>query len=322
MIQPSFLRRQSANLLQQSSYSPKRLVLLHTVIGLGSFFLTTLINYILNLQISNTGGLAGMELRSALSTVQAVLEFIVTVGLPFWNIGLTFAALRWATRQPATPGDLLQGFRRFRSVLGHSILRTGVFLMLAAGIINICSTIFMLTPFATPFVERLSPLLEQGASAETLITDAFFSDFSQELIPLFVFCAICFALVAIPLFYRLRFSDFALMSGQTCGKALLKSFTITKGRCLQLLKLDLSFWWYYLLLALSILVSYGDVLLPAMGVSLPLSATIASLVFYSLGLVCQGILLWQSEALRLTTYCLAYHTFAGTNADTSAQEAI
>ena len=320
MIQPSFLRRKAAALLQQTSYDPKKLVLLHTVIATGSFLLTTLINYILSLQIENTGGLAGMELGSMLAAIQSGLELVVTIGLPFWNIGLAFAALSWAKGQTTVPTDLLQGFRRFPSVLGYLLLRAALFVMLALGIINISSAIYMLTPFATDLANLLSPLLQQSVSPETLMTDAFLADLFQEIVPLLIFSAACFALVAIPLFYRLRFSDFALMSGQTCGKALLKSFVVTRKNCLQILKLDLSFWWYYLLLALSILISYGDSLLAMLGVSLPLSSTAASLAFYLLGLVCQGAVLWQWEAHRLSAYCLAYHSLAGEDTTTADSE--
>lgn len=312
MIQPSFLRQEAAERLQQSAYNPKKLVLLHTVVALGSFLLSTLVNYFLSLQMENTGGLSGMEAGNMLATAQSVLELAVTVGLPFWNIGLVFAALHWARRQTAGPADLLQGFRRFRSVLGYLLLRAGLFLMLGLAITNISSTIYMMTPFATPLVNLLTPFLQQDGSAEGLMTDAFLATLFQELVPLLILSAVLFALVAIPLFYRLRFSEFAVMSGLTCGKAMLKSIAVTRGNCLQILKLDLSFWWYYLLLGLSILISYGDALLPALGISLPLSATASSLVFYSLGLVCQGVLLWQCEAGRLTVYGLAYRTLDGT----------
>ena len=325
MIQPSFLRQEAAERLQQSAYNPKRLVLLHTVVALGCFLLSTLASYLLSLQIAETGGLSGMGLRSALATAQAVLELAVTVGLPFWNVGLMFAALRWVNGQTAGPADLLQGFRRFPSVLGYLLLRGGLFLMLAVGIINISSTLYMLTPFAAPLVDLLTPFLQQNGSAEAILTDTLSSALFKELVPLLLFSAVLFALLAIPLFYRLRFSEFAVMSGLTCGKAMLKSIAVTRKNCLQILKLDLSFWWYYLLLALCILISYGDALLSVLGISLPLSATAASLVFYVLGPACQCVLLWQCEAHRLSTYCLAYRNLAGedmNDGDTSADEAI
>ena len=312
MLKPSALRQGAAERLRQAAYSPKRLVLLHTAVALGCFLLSTLASLFLDLQIAETGGLSGMGLRSALATAQAVLELAVTVGLPFWNIGLIFAALRWAKRQAAGPADLLQGFRRFFSVAGFLFLQILMFLALAICITNISSTIYMMTPFATPLVNLLMPLMQQGSSPEALMTETFLSSLFQEMVPLLIFSAVLFALVAIPLFYRLRFADFAVMDGLSAGKALLKSFAITRKNCLQLLKLDLSFWWYYLLLALCLLISYGDTLLPALGISLPLSATASSLVFYFLGLACQCILLWQCEAHRLTAYSLAYRTLDGT----------
>lgn len=311
MLQPSFLRHQSAKRLRQSAYNPKRLVLLHTAIGLGGVFIMTLANYLFSLQIADTGGLSGMDLRAALATAQSVLEFAVTVGLPLWNIGLFFAAYRWAKGETAEPADLLQGFRRFRSVVGFLLLRIVLFFILAMGIVHIASMIFMMTPYATPLMNLMAPFLQQSSAAEELLTDAFFAALFHELMPLLILSAAFFALVAIPLFYRLRFSQFALMSGLTCGKALLKSIAVTRKNCLQILKLDLSYWWYYLLLGFSILISNGDRLLSALGIPLPISATAAYFAFYSLGLICQGVLLWQCEARRLTAYCLAYHSLAG-----------
>ena len=317
MLRPSALRHQAAQHLERSAYSPKKLVLLHTALALGSFLLTALINYLLSLQIADTGGLSGMELVSALTAAQSVLELAVTVGLPFWNIGLYFAACRWAEGQTARPADLLQGFVRFRSALGFFLLKIALFFVLAVGITNISSVIFMMTPFATPLIDQLTPLLQQGSGAEILMTDAVSDSLLQALIPLLIFSAVLFALVAIPLFYRLRFSEFALMSGLTCGKALLKSFAVTRKNCLQILKLDLSYWWYYLGLGLCMLISNGDWLLSLLGISLPLSATAAYFVFYPLGLMCQGLLLWQWESRRMTVYCLAYRSLASEETDTA-----
>lgn len=312
MIQPSFLRQEAANRLRQVAYNPKRLVLLHTAIALGSSLLTTLISYLLSLQIAETGGLSGMTLRSVLATAQSVLELAVAIGFPFWNIGLLFAILRWTTGQAAVPADLLQGFRRFFSVLGLLFLRAALFLMLAIGITNISSTIYMMTPFATPLVNLLTPLMQQGSAVESLMTDAFFSALLKEVTPLIIVSAVPFLLLAIPLFYRLRFADFAVIDGLSAGKALLKSFSITPKKFWPLLKLDLSFWWFYLLQMLSVAICYADSVLQALGISLPVSPTVAAFGFYIIGLICQGILLWQFEASRLTVYGLAYRTLDGT----------
>ncbi len=322
MLQPSFLHRRASDALQKAAYAPKKLVLLHTVIGLGSFLLTTLINYLLSLSFADNGGLSGMELQAMLASIQSILELAVTVGLPFWNIGLFFAALRWAREESAVFSDLLQGFRRLPSVLGMLLLRTGAFLILGFGIVNISSTVYMMTPFAEGLINLLTPIVQQGNAAEGLMSEAVIAALWKEMLPLLILSGVLFAAAAIPLFYRLRFSDFAVMSGLTCGKAVTKSLAITRKNCLQILRLDLSFWWYYLLLGLCILLSYGDALLGALGISLPMSATAASFMFYLLGLIAQCLLLWQCEARRLTAYALACRSLAGEVAASSETEAL
>ena len=54
---------------------------------------------------------------------------------------------------------------------------------------------------------------------------------------------------------------------------------------MRLFKLDLSFWWYYALLLLASCVSYGDVILPMLGIQLPINETIGFYLFFFLYLV-------------------------------------
>jgi hypothetical protein len=102
------------------------------------------------------------------------------------------------------------------------------------------------------------------------------------------------------------------MDDMPAGRAMVNSFNITKGSCLQVLKIDLSFWWFYLLQLFSIVLCYADTILPALGVSLPVSGVTAAFLFYILGTLLQGVLLWQWEARRVTVYGLAYRTLDGT----------
>ena len=103
-FKPSVLRQQAGEALQNATYPPKKFVLIHTSVALGLTLLITALNFLLNQQIAQTGGLAGMGMRSILSTVQSVLEFAVNAALPFWEIGIVFAALCWVSRQPVTTG--------------------------------------------------------------------------------------------------------------------------------------------------------------------------------------------------------------------------
>ena len=102
--------------------------------------------------------------------------------------------------------------------------------------------------------------------------------------------------VALPAFYRTRFADFAVMDGMAAGKAMVNSFTSTKGYSWKVVRVDLSFWWFYLLQMLSVALCNGDLILTYLGVSLPFAGVGLSLALYALGSICQILLLWQYEA--------------------------
>ena len=315
MLQISDLHHSANTRLQSVSENPKKLALIHTAIALGSSLFLTVITYLLSLLIADTGGLDGLGLRSILTTIQSVLEIAVLFALPFWQIGIFYVALQWSNGQNAKFTNLVYGFRRFRPVLGMLFLRSIVFIALGFAVFNISNILFMLTPFAEPFLELYKPLLEQNLTPEqleALLTPEFTDAVLSASAPMLILFAVLFAGVSIPLFYRLRFSDFAVIEGLPAGKALLKSLAITRGSFLQVLKLDLSFWWFYLLQLLSIAFCYADSILPLFGIVLPISSTVAAFGFYAIGSACQCLLLWQYEAKRVTVYALAYHTLDGT----------
>lgn len=310
MLKVSELHNQANARLEQAA-NPKRLALIHTAIALGVSFLLTLISYLLSLEIADTGGLGGLGARSVLSTAQATLELIVMLALPFWQLGIFYAALRWERGESAEFPDLLQGFRRLGAALGLLVLRCILFISLGVIVVNISTFLFMMTPFAEPMMEIFEPLMEQALTPEQLmelLTPELMASATRASIPFFIMAGVFFLIVAIPVFYRTRFADFALMEGQTAGRAMVKSFVITKGSCLQVLKLDLSFWWFYILQMLSVAICNADLLLTYLGVSLPLSGVAATVLFYALGSICQILLLWQLEAKRVTVYARAFRT--------------
>ena len=113
-------------------------------------------------------------------------------------------------------------------------------------------------------------------------------------------------LVAVPLLFRLRFAPYLLMSKQPRAlAAMVESVRLTRRNCLRLLKLDLRFWWYYVLQTLAAALCYGDLLLSLLGVALPWSSTAAFLLFYCLGLGAQLALFVYARPRVVTTYALA-----------------
>lgn len=307
----SVLQRQAGERLRNVAGNPKKLVLIHTSVALGIALLITVLNFFLSRQIAGTGGLAGLGIRSVLTTVQSVLEFIGTLALPFWEIGIVFLALCWARGETVEVGGLFQGFRRIGSVLGMRLLFGGLLLVLSIAVGYISVSIFMVTPYARPLLEMMESLpqgLNSAQQAEALLTDAYVSTVTDRLTPLFVLFCVLYLLVAIPAFYRLRFAEFALMDGAGALGAIGQSFQMTRRNWIKLVKLDLHFWWFYLLQVLCVVLCYGDVILPLVGIQLPVSADWEFFLFYLLGVTCQAILFWQFRGLVTTTYGMAYAT--------------
>lgn len=306
----SDLHRQAEARLEKAAYSPRRLVLIHTAVSLGASLVLGLLNLLFSYLIAGTGGLSGMTTRSMLQTAQTMLELAVTVALPFWNISLTRAALCWARGESAEVPTLLEGFRRFRSVLGVKLLTGAVFLVVSMAISYLGTMLFMFTPFAGSLMEALDPIMQNAGALdpEALLSDEVMAQFGSAAVPLGIFLGVLFAAVAIPVWYRVRFADFAVMDGSRSLPSLLHSFRITKKKALEIFKIDLRFWWFYILQLLSVILCYGDTILGALGVILPMSEELAYVLFYAVGIVCQGILLWYCQAKVSTVYGLAYET--------------
>ncbi len=306
-VKPKQLHFFARQQLRQAATPYKKVVLLHTAIALGGSLLITALNYYLSHQIAGTGGLSGMGLRSVLTTLQSVLELGMMWALPFWEIGLLFCALRWAKGEEAGYGDLLQGFRRLGAVFGLQLLRGGLFFALGIALFYVCFSIFVMTPFGVPLMEFLEPIVAAAPSlnpADALMTPEQMMAMMELMVPLFIFFGVVYIALIAVVFYRLRFAEFAVLEGSGAVKAMLGSVRITAGSALQVVKLDLYFWWFYLLQIVAVAVSYADMLLPvSIGVG----------EFFLLSIVsalCQGVLLWQCRADVVTTLAAAYKDFS------------
>ena len=128
--------------------------------------------------------------------------------------------------------------------------------------------------------------------------------------PVLIVGVILGGLVVIPLCYRMRFAQMRIMDDPRCGarQALSASFALTRRNCLALLKLDLSFWWYWLLTVLILALSLGDVILAYLGIPLPLDAAAASWIFSLAGTALQVAFNVACQNKINTTYALAYHS--------------
>ena len=289
----------------------RKLVLIYAGAAMALALLTTLLDFLLQHYIDNTGGLSGIGLRSVLSTVRTVLQIVQAIVLPFWEMGYLYCAMKMAREESQTPSMLLEGFRKWGPILRWYLLRGAIFTALAIACFYLSMQIFIISPFATSLVELLEPYLETIAAGSMPELDAATtSAIMQAYIPMLGIFAVIYLAVAIPVSYTYRLSGYALLDVPKRGAlvALRNSRQMMRGNRFALFKLDLSFWWYYVLQALLALLAYGDVILPLVGIDLPWSETASFFIFYVLFHLCQLALFVLVRNRVETTYVHAYDT--------------
>lgn len=290
---------------------PKKLILAFAGISILVATVLTLISGWLNNQIADTGGLSNFGLRSILSTAQNVLPIAQTVILWGLEFGYLHGTLRMARGQYADHTDLKTGFRRLFPVLRLNILMG--FRFLALGMVSFYTAIlvFLYTPWSDPLVELLMPILETAKTSADIVSrmDTVTLDLAAKaLTPMLVIFGVLYALLAIPMYYKLRLSAYVLLDDPK-GQAFLamrQSTLMMNGNRRQMLKLDLHFWWYYLLSTLATAVANGDVLLPMLGITLPFSDTMTYYLFYFLYLAMLFAIYYFFRNRMAITYAKAY----------------
>jgi len=294
----------------EASPSQRQIVLIYAGLALGLTALVTVLNHILGLQIDNYGGLSNLGKKSMLSSVQSMLPVAQSMLSMCLDVGYVAAMLRIARGMYSSPQTLRLGFDRFWVLLRCSVFKglilTGVvFISMYAGI-----TIYLWTPFSEPAQEILLPLVSQMSVLDTavVIDDATYAQLMQVMTPCFVICGIMALILGGPIFYSFRMANYVIIDKPAMGAlmALRESKKMMRHNRLQLLKLDLSLWWYYLAASAAMAICYGDVLLPMVGVELPVSETVAFFGFYGLYLLASfGILFFLRNRVEVT-YALAY----------------
>ena len=137
----------------------RRLVLVYcavlALVGLGSNGL----NLYLNSQISQTGGLGGLGLRSMLQTIQSVLNYVNMFFGPFWSAGFLLAMLGMVRGSAPRAEDLTGGFRRFGRIFAGMIFQLMVTVLVVVGAANVASILFSMTPTGMRFTELMQQLM-------------------------------------------------------------------------------------------------------------------------------------------------------------------
>lgn len=282
-----------------------RLILIFSGSSAAASLLVAFLSFLLDSGIAGTGGLSGMGLRSMLSSIQAMLSLVLTLLLPFWGMGYVKAVMKLGRRENARTGDLFAGFRRFGPVLRTLILEYALFLLAGIVCCNVGSTVLSMTPLGRPLAEQMAqmdPNLLMSPDEATLKV------LLEAMIPLLIGCGVLFAAASVVLSYHFRMAQYLIMDDPQMGaiQAVVGSFRMMRGNCLQLLRMDLSFWWYYLLEIVATAVCLGDLWLPYLGVTFPFSDDAAYFLFYIVGLALQLAVHWKFRNHLEVSYALAY----------------
>ena len=287
------LKASARESLARAAYDPKKLILIHTGVTLVLSLVLALTDYLLERQIGGTGGLGGVGTRSVLETLQMALTAAQIIAVLFWQIGYVYAALRISRGQPAEPGHLLQGFRQVLPVLRLRLMVAVLYGAIGMMCVYLGILVFSFTPLADPVL----------VAFETGTEEAMLMAMEQMMPSLMCVIGGLMLVLMLPLYYRMRLAEYALMDDPRAGarQAIRRSRAMMRGNRVELLKLDLSFWWFYLCELLVAVVAYGDLFLPLLGLSLPWSATASYYVFFVLSCLCQlGLYWWKGNDVRIT----------------------
>ena len=283
---------------------PKKTILVYTAILTGLSLLVSLLSQFLDYKISGTGGLSNLGSRSVLSTIQSILPIAQTVILMALEMGYIHATLRFARKQYADPGELKTGFRFFAPLLRMILLQTLIYSLILLAVTNLVVRAYLLLPFGQPLLDAITPMLDATGALDDQALSALF----LPMLPLLAAITAVFALLAVPLAYGYRMANYRLIdhSREGARAALRNSRRMMRGNRFRLFKVDLHFWWYYLLTFLATVICYGDQLLPLVGIELPISDTAAYFLFYAVYLAVQACLFILFRNRLEVTYATAY----------------
>lgn len=273
--------------LRNAAYSPRKLLLIHSGALIGLSLVLSVISYLLNFAIRPSGGLGSMNLQATLSTAQAGLQLLQALVTPFWAAGLCFAAIGIARGQAVSPRDLTSGFHKIGPIVSSTLMIGLQYTWRFFLSTMLSSQILMLTPVANTLYEAMAKVEDGTAQVDmqALLGD----DFIPVAVTYIGVTVLVALVIIVPVFYRYRMTTYLIMDGQDSGglRAMFHSQIMMFRRRWELAKLDLGFWWYYLLLVLGMVLCYGDLILSLLNVSLPVSDTVAYWIFLALGLAVQ-----------------------------------
>ena len=261
-----YLKKKASNRLQ-SGNDPKKVVLVYAGIVALSSLVVTVVQDLLDSQISQTGGIQNIGTRSMLTTADTVLTIAQLLLVMCLTLGYTGSMLRIARGQYASPNSLKAGGERIwvllRTRLLQMLIMTAAAFALCFLVVNVC----LLTPLSNRVIAVMGTV-----SAEVLLTDdlALMGLYSAMLPIMLIYLV---ALVPLLWYFSCtyRMVDYLLIDRPQLGAfgVLRESRRMMQGNMKMMLRVDLSFWWYYLLQALVSVLIYLNMVLALFAIGLP-----------------------------------------------------
>lgn len=296
----SQIRQEANQRLQENDSSFRKLVLIHAAVTAGVSLLLMVVTC-LSKYIAPQGGLSNMGTQDLLSTVQAMLRIGSTIAIPFWNAGLVFCALCLLRGKDHPPSTLIEGFRRWRTIAASLLIRGLTYFFVMIGCSFISSFATSILPLSPTLIEELNAFME--APAFPLSTEMLF--FLGACLVIYI-ASLCVLLV--PKVYQHRLVTYRIMDDEPCTglQSVIRSSYLMKDKRKQLLLLDLSFWWFYLLELLVSVLSIGDLVIARLNISLSIGAETAAWVFPIVALLARLVLYWYAKPKLAATYAVFY----------------
>lgn len=311
MIQNRELKQQARERLEACPQE-KKIRLLYG----GSLFVISVVYLLADLLISRltpqTGGLSTIGTRSfmsALSGILPVVTYLLSMCLSFGYMG---GMVRISRGQYASPNALRTGFERFWPLLRLTFFKGLITLGFSMGAFYLATILFTLSPFSDRLIQALEPVVSGGSllSEGTMeLTEGVIDAVNASLLPLMAIFLVIAAVFVVPLLYRLRMTDYVLYDHPEAGAlyAIRESKKMMRFHRLSVFKLDLSFWWFYLALALSYALNYAPMFLSVSGISLPVEGEALSVLCFLLSCAAEFVVIYFLRNRMEVTCALAYN---------------
>lgn len=261
-----YLKKKASNRLQ-SGNDPKKVVLVYAGIVALSSLVVTVVQALLDSRISQTGGIQNIGTRSMLTTADTLLTIAQLLLVMCLTLGYTGSMLRIARGQYASPNSLKAGGERIwvllRTRLLQMLIMTAAAFALCFLVINVC----LLTPLSNRVIAVMGTVSAEVLLADDLALIGFYS----AMLPIILIYLV--ALVPLLWYFSCtyRMVDYLLIDRPQLGAfgALRESRRMMQGNMKMMLRVDLSFWWYYLLQALVSVLVYLNMVLALFSIGLP-----------------------------------------------------